>query len=340
MAKPCICVVGPLTGRIENGVPTQGEFLADHLAQEGFPVHAASYWKNRYLRPFDILRTISQYRKGIDIQVIQGYSGAGFFLVDLASFLGKIFRHKIVVVLHGGNLPLFAKNRRTYVEIVLNRADLVIAPSSYLAREFSWLKGKIISIPNAIDLSMYPFTPRLKAAPRILWMRAFHEIYNPILAVEAVAELKKLYPEIRMTMGGADLGLMGQTMHVIERSGLQSNIKIAGFLNMERKLEEGRNHDVYINTNNVDNMPVSVIEMAALGLPVVSTNVGGIADLLQHEINALLVPPNDAVQLSAAIHRLIEDPGLVKELSYSGRKLAESFAWENVRTKWFAGLKH
>ena len=112
---------------------------------------------------------------------------------------------------------------------------------------------------------------------------------------------------------------------------------------MEEKIREGSSADIFLNTNRIDNTPVSVIEAGAFGLPVVATNVGGIADLVSDGETALLVPDNDDEAMAAAVLRLLTSPNLAEKLSANGRALAERFSWENVRPQWeslFASVLH
>jgi glycosyltransferase involved in cell wall biosynthesis len=115
---------------------------------------------------------------------------------------------------------------------------------------------------------------------------------------------------------------------------LTDAVKFAGFLDQQTKLHEASAADIFINTNRIDNMPVSIVEACALGLPVVSTEVGGIPDLLTDGETALLVPDDDADAMAAAIARLLNDNELSQKLSLNGRKLAERSSWEEVRPQW------
>src|SRR5690606_20382715 len=95
------------------------------------------------------------------------------------------------------------------------------------------------------------------------------------------------------------------------------------------------NYSIFINTTNYDNTPVSVIEAMALGLPVVSTNVGGIPFLLNNNEDALLVPPDSEVDFSNAIIRLLTDTELSDRIKLNARIKAETFDWEKVKHRWF-----
>ncbi|RIK26321.1 MAG: glycosyl transferase family 1, partial [Chloroflexi bacterium] len=92
--------------------------------------------------------------------------------------------------------------------------------------------------------------------------------------------------------------------------------------------------DIFLNTTNVDNTPVSVIEAMACGLCVVRTNVGGIPYLLDHEQDALLVPPNDPDAMADAVRRILTEPGLAERLSRNARRKAEQFDWETILPQW------
>ena len=81
-------------------------------------------------------------------------------------------------------------------------------------------------------------------------------------------------------------------------------------------------------------MPVSVVEAMALGLPVVSTNVGGIKYLLKDGKDAALVPRNDTSMMVEKIKLLITDSNISTNLSKNARKKVEGFCWENVRLDW------
>jgi len=79
-----------------------------------------------------------------------------------------------------------------------------------------------------------------------------------------------------------------------------------------------------------------------MGLPVISTAVGGIADLLQDGLDGLLVPDGDVLAMVGAARRLIAEPDLVDRLSVNGRALSERSAWSAVRAQWedlFARLR-
>jgi glycosyltransferase involved in cell wall biosynthesis len=111
-------------------------------------------------------------------------------------------------------------------------------------------------------------------------------------------------------------------------------VEFPGYINKEGKNKYASDLDIYICTNRIDNAPVSLIEMMALGLPVVSVNVGGIPDLITDEENGLLVDLDDDRAMADSISLIIEQPSIGKNLVANGLKCSRQFGEEPVLAKW------
>jgi glycosyltransferase involved in cell wall biosynthesis len=331
---PRLAFVGAMLGGEHGRAPTQAQTLVRLLAAEGAPVWSTSTQPNRYRRFADIASTLLSRRADMDVMMLQVFSGPSFVVEDTASAIGRATGVPVVMTLRGGDLPRFAERFPRWTRRVLGRAAAIVAPSRYLAHELAWLKLPLHVIPNTIDFDSYPFRARTQIAPRLLWMRAFHPIYDPLTAVAALAVLRKRHPLATLTMGGPDMGLLDVTRAETERLGVADAVRFVGFLDEAAKRAAGAEHDIYLNTNRIDNMPVSVLEMGAMGLPVVATRVGGIPFLLDTDKNALLVPAGDPAAVAAAVGRLLTDPELVQRLSAGGRELARGSSWERIRPQW------
>ncbi len=173
-------------------------------------------------------------------------------------------------------------------------------------------------------------------APKLVWLRAFHDIYNPSLAVQVVAQLVRDFPDAQLVMMGPDSrdGSLDETKKLATQLGVMDRLTCTGpvaKLNVPHLLNQG---DILLNTPRVDNTPVSVLEAMACGLCVVSTNVGGIPYLLEDESDALLVPTDDAAAMAQAIRRFLTEDGLAERLSRNGRRKAEQFDWTMVLPRW------
>ncbi len=333
-ATPRLCFVGPMLGRNPGWVTTQGEVLADLFASAGYEVRLTSTIPARAPRLADTLRSLVRWRDAVDVVVHAVFSGAAFGVTDAASALARTLGLPQIFVLHGGSLAEFAQRHPRWTGRVLARAAAVVTPSGFLAHAFHGRGLPVTVIPNVLDLDAYPYRPRRQLEPRLLWMRTFHDVYHPELAVDTLARLLPAHPAATLTMAGQDKGLLPAVQALAARYGLAQQVRFAGFLDLAGKQREFASHDVFLNTNRVDNMPVSVVEAAAFGLPVVATAVGGIPYLLSQGETGLLVDAEDAGGMAAAVDHLLRDPLLAARLSRNGRALAERSAWPNVRTRW------
>jgi len=331
---PRLCIVGPMVGRNPGYVTTQGEILTDHFRAAGYDVVSVSASSNRYMRLLDIAATLVRCRHRVDIVLVEVYGGPSFVVEDVASALAWFSRRCIVLHLHGGALPEFTVRFPGWTRRVFGRANAIVTPSEFLATPASVYGRAPRIIPNVIDVATYQFKHRERARARLFWMRSFHPVYNPLMALRVLARVRSSFPDATLVMAGQDKGLERGARQEAARLGIDGAVRFVGFLNQTAKIREGDAADIFINTSSVDNLPGAVIEACAMGLPVVSTTVGGIEYLLSDGETGLLVPAGDCDAMANAIVRLIEDPGLAARLSTNGRRLAERFSWDQVGQQW------
>ena len=329
-----LAFVGPMLGRNPGWVLTQGEILADLFTREGYPVRLTSTVPNRILRLADTVRSLVAWRREMDVVTLMVFSGAAFIVADVASWVVKQIDKPLVLWLHGGNLLNFAQRYPQWVRRVFRRGDELVSPSGYLAHFFRAWGFNVEVIPNVLAIEQYPYRLRRQLAPRLMWMRAFHPVYNPEMAVRVLAHVRKAAPEATLVIAGRDAGIQADVQRLVHKLGLDGAVRFPGYLDMAAKVREGNAADIFLNTNHVDNMPVSVVEACAMGLPVVATNVGGIPDLLTDGETGLLIPDDDDQAMAAAVLHLLHDPDLAARLSANGRRLAERSSWEQVQPQW------
>jgi glycosyltransferase involved in cell wall biosynthesis len=92
--------------------------------------------------------------------------------------------------------------------------------------------------------------------------------------------------------------------------------------------------DIYLNSSNIDNMPGSLIEAYAAGLPVVTTDAGGIPYILAHEETGLMARRGDYEALAACALRLLEDDALVTRITTNALAACRKYSWAAVRDEW------
>lgn len=350
-----VLLVGNFLSR--HGVtPQVCETLHNRLRDGGWEVYTSSNKISHFSRIIDISLALIVKKNKYDLVIIDTFSGRGFWFASIAALIASFLGKPYILNLHGGNLPDFLKkNARTFKAImshlvhpfplygratlipyirVLRKASCLISPSSYLVHEISALGFQVEEIPNSIDIERYTFRLRTKPSPKLLWVRSLHHIYNPILAVEVLAEVKKQYPAAKLTMVGPDKGELVECKRKAHELHVSDSIFFTGLIPKDKINVIAQEHDIFINTTNVDNAPVSVIEAMAMGLPIVSTNVGGMSYLLQDGKEGLLVPPDNVSKMTSAIFTILTDPDLPRVLSESGRRRVEKHSWEYVSVLW------
>lgn len=325
--KPGVLFVGNFTsGHGSNR--TYSEEMADRLEMRGWPVVRTSARRSKPARLADMLATTISQRGRYQCAHVDVFSGQAFVFAELVSFALRRLAKPYALTLRGGNLPTFAERWPRRTVSLYRAADVVTAPSAFLGNT-----ADVTEIPNAIDTSQYRFVQRQALAPRLVWLRAFHDVYNPVLAVDV---LSRLGPRAHLTMVGVDKG-DGSLERVRIRArelGLDARIDLVGGVPKQRVPQFLESADIFLNTTNVDNTPISVLEAMACGLCVVTTNVGGLPHLVTHGIDGLLTPPNDADAMAQAIQHILDDRHLAASLSSAAREHALRCDWNAVLPRW------
>lgn len=314
---------------------TSIETLGAFLEKEGYQVQYASDKQNQLLRFLDMGYAVFRYRKNVDYVLIDTYSTFSFWYVFMVSQLCRWVGLKYIPILHGGNLPERLDQNPGIAQLIFNHSYKNVAPSEYLMAAFQQRRfPNLVFIPNSIALTEYPFLEvREVEAPKLLWVRSFASIYNPKMAVDVLKALQQHYPDAALCMVGPDKdGSLEQTRKYAEQQGVE--VTFTGRLSKLEWVALSQQYNVFVNTTHFDNTPVSVIEALGLGLPVVTTNVGGIPFLLQHRKTALLVEDDAVAQMTDAVLELMNDAGLREALVRNGRGFVEGFDWEVVKGKW------
>lgn len=310
--------------------------LAQHLNSARYQVNTTSNKNNKLLRLADMIYTIWHHRHEYDIAQMDVFSGQAFVWAYLSAKLLKNIHKPFILTLHGGNLPVFSIHHPSQVKWLLNHANAVTVPSRYLQDTMRSYRNDLILIPNALDINLYSCVKHDPPKPILVWLRAFHEIYNPGLAVRVLDILQKETPESRLIMVGPDKGdgSLQKTKSLAIQFGVEDFIEFSGGVPKQEVPMWLNRGDIFINTTNYDNTPVSVMEAMACGLCIVSTNVGGVPYLIEDGLDGLLVPVDNAEAMAAAVRRIITEPGLAARLSTNARKKAESFDWHIVLPRW------
>jgi glycosyltransferase involved in cell wall biosynthesis len=316
------------------------ETLGLQLEQEGFEIIYAGNELNKLKRFKEMIWKTLSYSKKVDYVLIDTYSTSAFWFALVVGLLCRILNVKYVPILHGGNLPARLKKSKIFSDLLFKKSYQNVAVSGYLHHYFNLAGYSSIVIPNNIDVNSYKFKSRNNIKPNILWVRSFHKDYNPNMAIDVFVKLKKEFPDATLTMVGPEKdSSLSIFKEYAEKKYVQDSIKITGKLSKPDWHKLSEECDIFINTTNYDNTPVSILEAMALGLPVVTTNVGGIPFLLDNGVNAILVEKNDSDSMSKEISKLLESSEYVKKLTSKALTKVSSFDWDTVKFEWIKLLK-
>ncbi len=282
-----------------------------------------------------MLLAVLVHGKTVKVVLIDTYSTQNFYFAVAVANVCRLLRVPYIPILRGGDLPNRLQRSERHCRRLFHGAKVNVAPSAYLLDAFQ-KEGysNVVYIPNTIQLENYPFKLRPQLRPRLLWVRSFAEIYNPMLALRIVKSLRNKGIESTLCMIGPDKdGSMKACKEVASAEGLA--VTFTGKLSKKAWTERAAHYDIFMNTTNFDNTPVSVIEAMALGLPVISTDVGGVPYLIETGTTGILTPPNDVDAFTNAIETLLQKSEKATAMATAARAQVAEYDWEVVKEKWF-----
>jgi glycosyltransferase involved in cell wall biosynthesis len=314
-----------------QGLPQQGSIVGAALSKGAVKVRVLGKAKSGWGRLLEIVTFSSAITPFYDVVLVDVFGLRAFVYESLTILLARLWRKRLVVFLHSGSMREFVERWPRWTRFILSRADLVLVPHRFLKEELRPLGVRVDGVvPNFINLESYTFRERSVLAPRFLYLRGTHPIYNAPMALKAFAKIQSKYPDARLTLLGKE-GADSDHCRTLADSLKLRNVTFLGIVPKEKIPVLADEHDIYLQTSRVDNMPVSILEMWACGLPIVATNVGGMPYLVRNEIDGILVNSEDPDSMAAACFRLLSDSDLTKMLSRNGRARALDLTWERVR---------
>lgn len=332
MKKTLIYIGNKLShsGKTVTSIETLGRFLSD----SGYHVITSSSKTNKYFRLLDMFMTVFKHYKKADYVLIDVYSTSNFYFAYIISQLCRFLKIRYIPILRGGNLDKRLKKSPVKSAQIFKNAHINIAPSLYLLSYFKEAGyDNLAYIPNTITIDKYQFKARDFNSINLLWVRSFSRIYNPKLAIYILKSFRDENLNASLCMVGPDNDGSLSEVKTLAKS-LNLDVEFTGKLSKEAWHKKAEDFNVFINTTNVDNTPVSVIEAMALGLPVVSTNVGGLPFLIKNNIDGILVKPNNVEEFKNAILKLKNTPLLTQQIVSNARDKVEGYDWGIVKKQW------
>jgi L-malate glycosyltransferase len=280
------------------------------------------------------LRRLVRELRHADVVHAFSASYTSFLLAPLPAIAAaRLVGRPIVLNYHSGEAADHLKRSAT-ARFALARVDSIVVPSPFLADVFARVGLPATIVPNTIDLASFPFRERNPLRPRFLSTRNLSYPYNVACTLRAFAAIQAVHPDASLTIVGS--GPDEQELKRLAGELGIRNVQFTGRVEPHAIARLYAEHDIYVQTPDLDNMPLSVIEAFASGLPVVSTRAGGMPVMLEDGRDGLLVPVNDHHAVATAALRLLDTPECARRYARNAQRACEAYTWAMVREQWLA----
>jgi glycosyltransferase involved in cell wall biosynthesis len=268
--------------------------------------------------------------------VVHAFSASyfSFLLAPLPALLvARMLGKRVLINYRSGEAPDHL--RRSFIaRAALARTDTNVVPSRFLRDVFAGFGLPAEIIPNVVDLTHFRFVPRRPLRPRLLSTRNFEPLYNVGCTLRAFRTIQAHYADASLTLVGA--GSEASRLRALAAELGLRNVTFAGRVPPAEIWRSYADADIYVQTPNIDNMPSSVLEAFASGLPVVSTDAGGVPAILTDGVHGLLAPVGDDDAVARQVLRLLGDQALVDRLTEAALASCAAYRWEVVRGQWLS----
>lgn len=337
--------------RILGGQAVQANYLLQHLKREpGFEVNFVPHnpslpgplkllQKIRYVRTLvtsfvyclNLLIKIPQH------DVVHTFSASylSFLLAPTPAILiARLFGKKVILNYRSGEAEDHLRTWPRTSLPIMRLADELIVPSQYLIDVFAKFGLRATAVANIIDPNRFRFHERKPLLPIFFSNRNLYPLYNVACIVRAFAKIQQRFPEARLIIAGD--GSQRPSLEALARELKLQNVEFRGRVAPNRMHELEDQVHIYLNSSNIDNMPGSILESFASGMPVITTSAGGIKCIVTHEKTGILVPKNDHEAMASWAIKLLEAPDFAAEIARNAYEECTAYTWEAVRPSWLA----
>ncbi|HVG30156.1 MAG TPA: glycosyltransferase family 4 protein [Pyrinomonadaceae bacterium] len=248
-----------------------------------------------------------------------------------AVLVGRLYGKKVILNYRSGEAEDHLRNWRTAIPTI-RMADVVVVPSGYLVDVFARFGLKARAIHNIVELDRFSFRERRPLRPVFLTSRLLEPLYNVGCVLRAFALIQRQVPEASLTVAGEGW-MRGELEQLARELGLRHTEFIGGvpFEEMPAMYDGA---DIYLTATDLDNMPSSIVECLAAGLPVVTTDAGGIPYIVSHEETCLMIARDDHEAMADSALRLLADEELAARIARNAREHCRKFSWPAVQREW------
>lgn len=245
----------------------------------------------------------------IKIVHVQGSVGASFWRKAIFIYIAKFFHKKVVWHMHAGRFAVFYQQHRYAVRKVVNKSDVIIALSEYWKEYFK----------NEFPTKRVEIIKNVISAPRVHKQQTgyFTLLFLGLLGknkgiydlLECIRDYKvEFQGKLKLYIGGN--GEIEHVKQLIKEYGIADIVIFEGWVSGDKKIELLNKSDAYILPSYKEGLPISILEAMSYGMPIISTPVGGIPEIVSNGENGYLVEPGNKEDIYKAIISLLNDSDL------------------------------
>lgn len=247
----------------------------------------------------------------IRIVHVHGASKGSFVRKALIIILSRWSGKKIVYHIHGGGFKDFYHKHMKAVGYILRQCDTIVALSDAWRKFFQDELGcpNVVVVPNVMEAPHEDHTIRRNDLCTLLFLGKVCDEKGIFDLLDVICHHPDTYSrKVRLLIGGN--GDSERLKTYITDHHLESQVSYAGWVNGEEKIRLLNSSDIFVLPSYYEGVPISLLEAFSYHLPVITTPVGGIPDIVDDGVNGFLVPPGDQTRLHEAITRLMSDQTL------------------------------
>jgi L-malate glycosyltransferase len=267
-----------------------------------------------------------------DIVHVFSASYFSFLLAPLPAIaIARALGRPLLLNYRSGQAPDHLR-RSAIARAVLARTHANVVPSRYLVDVFAGFGIDAAIVPNIVDVARFAFRTREPLQPRLLSTRNFEPLYNVACTLRAFRLVQDRWPDATLTLVGG--GSEDAALRRLARDLRLRGVTFAGRVSPDAIADAYAAHDIYVQTPDIDNMPTSVLEAYASGLPVVSTRAGGVPTIITDGAQGLLADLDDHETIARHVLALLDSPALASSLARHAHAAVQSYTWPAVRRQW------
>jgi len=303
--------------------------LVPKITQKSKIFFFTSFWMFYIIKKYKITHLLSQ------CPIVGGYA---------ATLASKTFKIPLMVEVHDevyftqmeNNLLIrfFAKNGFEKSTKIRSLGNLM----TQNIKKYISNPKKIVEIPTRVNLKLFKYKKEnfdIKNTIKIVSVGRFHPDKGYDKLIKAIALLKKeLHFDINLTLIGGG-NLKNEYLKIAKEFNFEDNLILYDWLSQEEFQQYVINSDIYVQSSILEGLPRSVLEAMAMRMPIITTDVGVIRDVIKNEFNGLVIQKDNIEEIKKSIMNLIQDKEKRERIAYNAYKtIKDKYEWNKIFEKY------